>query len=780
MKLLALRILTAAIIGGLLLGGMAAPRTAQAADPVTIEVMETIHVTDSPQVLPPAVIEISETVKVTDSPQILPEVALEVSETIHVTDSPQVVPPAEIEVVETIHVADSPQVLPAAAIEVTETVIVTDSPQIVPGRLDIESATRVPDDAGDFILINGDLNSPDNPCSLPPEAPLQLAPFMDIKNARITQLSGGWVELSLALQEPVPAAPTYQIVAYNWQFGDGSVGDGYVIVWWNRDAGSWQGKLGVITSLEPRQVELRGDVEFRFLDNTVRARVRLEDIRQMVPPGQPLTWFANVRRMPFVHDTFTHTLPVDFAPNIFILNLAPPPPLIRGADLALWLPDIDGDGISGNVDVNPSNASVEFSDGTTSGRVQSLSNGVAIGIMDASDPARGIEVVVWGPEGGTATIALDGSSGGTLTLPPGEYAFTTDPFRLQASIEEMLASSSATLKPASSEGTFILSKPVATAEAPFVISLGSVTLEVQENGRAQVEYVIGGTPVVVVMEAGETVKFDESIVNGQLGYVNITVLHGNVTINGVVLSAGQSLKIISAKSLKSGAIDKLNSAKTGDKKVDGTIDQANRLINNSLEEKLWLDPSHLVYGPTSDWLHGLVDRFDKDKKTVDDEDIDDDSRIGRQSPPGAKNGITVFHLEMSAIMTLDANRGNDKDRNDKDNKNKPSTSFDDVISDLVNADMVLAKVAISDAKGKTVINPAMSKIVINEIEAAESEFSRAMEAATKGQPAMAVTRFSHAWLHAQLAMKFAAMELPQPPPKIEPKDNGDKDKDKKK
>jgi hypothetical protein len=234
----------------------------------------------------------------------------------------------------------------------------------------------------------------------------------------------------------------------------------------------------------------------------------------------------------------------------------------------------------------------------------------------------------------------------------------------------------------------------------------------------------------------------------------------------------------SPRSLKTGAIDKLNSAKTGDKKKDETIDRAIKLINDSLDGKLWVDSSHLVYGPKADWLHEMIDRFDKDKKTVDDEDIDDDSRIGRQSPPGAKNGITVFHLEMSAIMALDTNRGNDRDRNEKDNKNKSQSAFEDVISDLVNADMILTKVAISDAKNKPVLNPAMNKIVSKEIESAEKEFTLAMDAANKGQSAIAVTRFSHAWLHAQLAIQFAAMEVPQPPPKIAPKDNGDKDKDK--
>jgi Tol biopolymer transport system component len=292
-----------------------------------------------------------------------------------------------------------------------------------------------------------------------------------------------------------------------------------------------------------------------------------------------------------------------------------------------------------------------------------------------------------------------------------------------------------------------------------------------------------------------TVTLDtNTVTNGQV--INLSTWDGNHNLkvtatdkagNAVIKQVNFTVK--SARALKTSAIDKLNKAKTNDKKKDENVDRAINLINDSLDKKLWVDPSHLIYGPMSSWLQELKDRFDKDKKTVDDEDIDDDNRIGRQSSPGAKNGITVFHLEMSAIMALDANRGNDRDRNDKDNKNKPSTSFDDVISDLVNADMILAKVAIADAKGKTVTNPVMNKIVTNEIQAAEREFSQAMEAANKGQSSTAVTRFSHSWLHSQLAMKFAAMEVPQPPPKIDPQNNPpnngpgddkDKDKDKKK
>jgi hypothetical protein len=76
--------------------------------------------------------------------------------------------------------------------------------------------------------------------------------------------------------------------------------------------------------------------------------------------------------------------------------------------------------------------------------------------------------------------------------------------------------------------------------------------------------------------------------------------------------------------------------------------------------------------------------------------------------------------------------------------------------------MILSKVAIDDAKSKPITNPMMAKIVSREIESADKEFAQAMEAANKGSSTIAVTRFSHAWFHAQLAIKFAAFEPKRP------------------
>ena len=275
------------------------------------------------------------------------------------------------------------------------------------------------------------------------------------------------------------------------------------------------------------------------------------------------------------------------------------------------------------------------------------------------------------------------------------------------------------------------------------------------------------------------------VTNGQV--INLSAMEDSYTLtvqanDKADNSASKSITftVMSAKSLKNGAVTKLNNAKTGNRKIDEPIDQAIRSINDSLDEGLWLDSSHLVYGPKTDWLRDMFDQFGKHGKTVEDKDIDDENRIGMQSPPGARNGITVFHHEMWAVMFLQAklqffgkvipimerqieikqSRGHDvsKEQAELDDIKNALPVFQEVISDLVEADMILAQVAIDDARNKPVANPIMAKIVSREIEMADKGFAQAMDAANRGSSAISVIQFGHAWFHAQLAIKFAAFE----------------------
>jgi hypothetical protein len=174
--------------------------------------------------------------------------------------------------------------------------------------------------------------------------------------------------------------------------------------------------------------------------------------------------------------------------------------------------DLDDDGIHNNVDTDPPGPfepSTKFSDealgGITSGRVldkcvntaggpqcesQGFDTGITVEVTDAPDPNQGVRVVVSGPDNGFAKVKIDGSTG-TYDLEPGEYIFT----------------------------------------------FSSVTLEVLQ-GRAKVEFTINNAPVVFGVEG--TVIFDETIVDGNLLQLKVTVFEGTVTVNGIIVPPGES------------------------------------------------------------------------------------------------------------------------------------------------------------------------------------------------------------------------------------------------
>lgn len=215
--------------------------------------------------------------------------------------------------------------------------------------------TVVQDDAGDLILLRANPDYPNRHSSLPPGAPLPLTspPWTDIKTAKITQLGGGRVELSMVLHAPVPETPAFLFLSYGWQFEGGCVGaepgvvtdKANVFVRWTQ--GQWQANWGVITDCDPRTVELGDPVDFRIEDDTVRVRVELDDLLLTVDPEVELEWHAAVRRLPFVHPTYTRTVTVDVAPDVIVRNPDPGLPLIRkyphplAEPPAIWVPRSD-------------------------------------------------------------------------------------------------------------------------------------------------------------------------------------------------------------------------------------------------------------------------------------------------------------------------------------------------------------------------------------------------------------------------------------------------------
>lgn len=214
--------------------------------------------------------------------------------------------------------------------------------------------TVVQDPQDDLLLRNCDPAHPGIPCSLPPGAPLDLLEYFDIKTARIGQVGQGFVDLSIALYLPVPAVPPDPFVAYIWQFEGGCVvfdpnnpnKAGIQVVWtkWPDGITEWRANWFVITECTPdRKIGLGDSVPFQFTGDGIKVRVPLSVLLTAKDPGEPLFWFAAVRRVPFIYTlpdgtTFSNTVPVDLAPDVTAFNPTPPPGVIHPEDPATWEP----------------------------------------------------------------------------------------------------------------------------------------------------------------------------------------------------------------------------------------------------------------------------------------------------------------------------------------------------------------------------------------------------------------------------------------------------------
>ena len=166
--------------------------------------------------------------------------------------------------------------------------------------------------------------------------------------------------------------------------------------------------------------------------------------------------------------------------------------------------DNDNDGIANSVDPLPLSATNEtFSDalaplgGSTAGRILTR-NGKTVTITDATpNPGTGVQVVVSGPGSGPVEIRLDGKAE-TISLPNGDY---------------------------------LLTDPAATS-----------TVAVGAGGPAQITTVLNGFPILIVVGNGSSVTYTEtSGANGTLTGFRVDAVAGNVTLNGVALSAPLTL-----------------------------------------------------------------------------------------------------------------------------------------------------------------------------------------------------------------------------------------------
>jgi len=221
-----------------------------------------------------------------------------------------------------------------------------------------------------------------------------------------------------------------------------------------------------------------------------------------------------------------------------------------------------------------------------------------------------------------------------------------------------------------------------------------------------------------------------------------------------------SVEVISPKTFKEETIDILESAKTGNGKIDRKIDQIIKHIENSLNDDLWIDRSHLVFFKKDNCFDLEIFNPDPDKIGLEEMfEFEPDEMelktkgIFKGKCLGPKIGLRVFHEEyIAAKLMFEELRG--RPRIPEEIK----LVFQEVINKLIKADQLLAKVAVFDAENIPIQNPKFTKIVEHQISKAKEELIKAEQELAKNRPSKAIMRLGKAWLYAQFAIKFANLE----------------------
>ena len=216
--------------------------------------------------------------------------------------------------------------------------------------------------------------------------------------------------------------------------------------------------------------------------------------------------------------------------------------------------------------------------------------------------------------------------------------------------------------------------------------------------------------------------------------------------------AATSIKIKSARTLKQEVVSDLKSVKTGNRKTDKRIDRIIWFLNQSLNEDLWQDASHLVFfdkgrynkGKQIERLLRLRRPLKKDKLEL--------MKLKEIKSKRPRSGMLVFHYEKIGVRLM---MNEVKLIKFKRNPDELKTAFDKAIEKLVKADFLLAKVSLFKAKNTEVQDPKLKRVINRLIKKAERELIQANKEIERKRSDKAITRLSHSWLHSQLAIKLA-------------------------
>jgi hypothetical protein len=195
--------------------------------------------------------------------------------------------------------------------------------------------------------------------------------------------------------------------------------------------------------------------------------------------------------------------------------------------------------------------------------------------------------------------------------------------------------------------------------------------------------------------------------------------------------------------IKEYSIIVLKEARTGEKKVDRNIEKAIGYIRSSLNRHpknptkdwkkfpLWVNYDHL------DEQHGHM-VFNEERKAV--------KHMMRE--------IKSMNARIEEIMQDCENLDQD-DLQELFALKQAIMIFQVVIMKLVEADMMLAKVAYEDAQDTPVVNPKKQDKVDHELKKALKETEKAKKEMTLNNPDKAINHFKGAWHYSQLAIKHA-------------------------
>jgi hypothetical protein len=199
-------------------------------------------------------------------------------------------------------------------------------------------------------------------------------------------------------------------------------------------------------------------------------------------------------------------------------------------------------------------------------------------------------------------------------------------------------------------------------------------------------------------------EIDTSDLSDGMHYVQLQVedTSGNTYSKSTVLTVVNDAIQIPATRFKQSAIEELELAKTGNKKIDKKLDGVIKTISKSLDTDLWLDAMHLE----------------------------------------PKHGHKVFNLEKHAVKKLQ------ELINHKRVPDSVKDACNNVILKLVNADWLLARTALEEAQ----LEAGVSKKVDHQIALAEQKFQNSYDTIADGNYGGAIDCYRQTWEHALKAM----------------------------